>query len=187
MPYFTKCLTLQDDGVSDQTGKSISPDGYLTKKYSKAIKQWKQQGFRCQVFCYDWRKSVSLAADELNHYLSELDSVKNEERVILVCHSMGGLVASTYASMYSNWKDRIKHCVFAGSPLGGSYSVPMNVLGKSATVKKMNKYSVFERLPNFQNMLASFPGLIDMLPNSTLFPDAEELYSQEGWPGVTQI
>ena len=59
----------------------------------------------------------------------------------------------------------------------------MNVLGKSTAVKKMDKFSVFERLPDFQNMLTSFPGLIDMLPNPALFPDAEEFYSQEGWPG----
>jgi triacylglycerol lipase len=180
---FTRSLPLQKDGVSDQPGKNIKPDGHLDKKYGKALSAWTKNRFRTQVYCYDWRRSVQAAADKFEQFLQSLDSIKNGEKVILVCHSMGGLVASTYASTHSGWADKIEHCIFAGSPLGGSYSVPMNVLGKSESVQKMDRYSVLESLEDFQSMLASFPGLIDMLPNPALFPDAEDLYSQNGWPG----
>ncbi|MEM0895396.1 MAG: alpha/beta fold hydrolase [Verrucomicrobiota bacterium] len=180
---FTRRLPLQPDGVSDQPGVMIKTDGYIDKKYRKALRAWSENRFRNQVFCYDWRRSVHVAADELLAFLQGLESVTRGEKVILVCHSMGGLVAATMAAKHAAWGEIVKHCVFVGSPLAGSYSVPMTILGKSPSFRKMDRLSLFERLSDFQRMAASFPGLIDLLPNPDVLPEAADFYTQSGWPG----
>jgi len=183
---FTKTLTLLPDGEGDQPGVVMKTDGFAEKKYSRALAAWTTGRFRNQVFCYDWRHSVRSAAEDLNQFLRGLDSVRNGEKVILVCHSMGGLVAATFAARYPDWENLIEHCIFVGSPLGGSYSVAMAVLGSSPSFQKMERLSVFEDLEDFQRMAASFPGLIDMLPNPEILPEAKDFYTQAGWPGTVK-
>ncbi|WP_038164464.1 alpha/beta fold hydrolase [Verrucomicrobium sp. BvORR106] len=180
---FIRQLPLQSDGVSDQPGVALEPDGYVSKKYDRALAAWTQEGFRNRVFCYDWRRSVTAAADQLHTTLRNLPSVQAGEKVILVGHSMGGLVAATFAAKWGDWEDLIHHCIFVGSPLGGSYSVPMTVLGHSPSFRQMDRLAILDSLEDFQRMAASFPGLIDMLPNPELMPEAEDFYTQAGWPG----
>lgn len=180
---FSKTLSLLPDGIGDQPGFRFQTDGHVGKKYDKTLDRWTASRFRNRVYCYDWRRSVTVAADGLAESLRGLDSVKRGEKVVLVCHSMGGLVATAFAERHGDWDRIVKHCVFVGSPLGGSYSVPYTILGFAESFKKMDRLSIFERLIDFQRMAASFPGLIDMLPDPDLFPDASDFYEQVGWPG----
>jgi len=180
---FIRDLPLQADGVSDQPGVNLEPDGHVAKKYDQALAAWTAAGFRNRVFCYDWRRDVASAADHLYTTLSNLPSVKAGEKVVLVAHSMGGLVAAALASRKADWENLVHHCIFVGSPLGGSYSVPMTVLGHSPSFQQMDRLSILDSLEDFQRMAASFPGLIDMLPNPTLMPEAADFYTEAGWPG----
>ena len=180
---FTRDLPLLADGFSDQPGVALEPDGHVGKKYNRALSAWTAAGFRNQVFCYDWRRSVTHAADRLHTTLSNLPSVKAGEKVVLVAHSMGGLVAATFASRHENWDKLVQQCIFVGSPLGGSFSVPMTVLGHSPSFKQMDRLSLLDSLEDFQRMAASFPGLLDMLPNPEVITDTEDFYTQSGWPG----
>ena len=180
---FIRDLPLQADGVSDQPGVILEPDGHVAKKYDRALAAWTAAGFRNRVFCYDWRRSVTAAADHLYTTLSNLPSVKAGEKVVLVAHSMGGLVAAVFASRKSDWETLIHQCIFVGSPLGGSYSVPMTVLGHSPSFQQMDRLSILDSLEDFQRMAASFPGLLDMLPNPDVMPDAADFYMEDGWPG----
>jgi len=179
---FTRRLTLRED-ASDPVGSAMVTNGYATKKYQAALDRWTAQRFRTHVFQYDWRKTVRSAARDLEAFLAGLDSVSKGRKVVLVCHSMGGLVAATYAAQSAEWEKQVEHCVFAGSPLGGSYSPVESILGLADSIRKLARLSLFESQQDFQRMVASFPGLIDMLPNPELFPDAADLYQQSGWPG----
>ncbi len=131
-------------------------------------------------------KACLWAAMALDVFLKSLPTVQAGRKVILVCHSMGGLLASSYAARHADWADIVEHCVFVGSPLGGSYSVAIAILGKSPSFQRMDRLSLFETLEDFQRMAASFPGLLDMLPNSEVFPEAADMYSVAGWPGDVQ-
>lgn len=125
---YTSHLTLQPDGRSDQPDVRIETDGPVAKKYGKALQAWGQSGFRTHVYCYDWRKSVFVGGDGLDAFLKGLETIQAGRKVILVCHSMGGLVAASYAARHADWADIVEHCIFVGSPLGGSYSVAVAIL-----------------------------------------------------------
>ncbi len=180
---FTRSLPLQEDGFSDLPGFEFQPDGHKKKKYDPALKNWRNNGFATHVFCYDWRRSVQDCADNLHTFLNTLETQNENGRIMLVCHSMGGLVASAYAASYPEWKEKIASCVFVGSPLGGSFSVAQAILGKSPAFAKMDKFSLTENMLHFQEMAATFRGLIDMLPNPDVINGVTDLYTQDGWPG----
>ncbi len=179
---FTRSLTVQDDGFSDAPGTRFVTDGYLKKKYKKAVDSWREEGFKVSVFQYDWRKSITKSAAELHKHLSELETVAAGKKAVLACHSMGGLVAATFASQFEDWEDLVEHCVFAGSPLSGSYSSPWTMLGLAESIQKLDKLSLSESLEDFRKMVTSFPGLIDMLPNPNVFPEAAVFYERDKWP-----
>jgi len=65
------------------------------------------------VYAYDWRKPIASNASDLADYIDNTVGTK----VNLVGHSMGGLIARTYA--YNN-KDKINVLVTVGSPHKGS-------------------------------------------------------------------
>lgn len=180
---FSRFLTLQSDGTSDQTGTHFETDGPLWKKYRTAIRTWQEEGFDANVFCYDWRKSVVEASQKLHQHLVTLDAVRRGKKAVLVCHSMGGVVASYWAATQSDWDKYVERCVFVGSPLGGSYSSAQAIMGLSPSFKKMALLSIKESMKDFQRMTASFPGLVDLLPNPEVFPEALDLFQRDGWPG----
>jgi pimeloyl-ACP methyl ester carboxylesterase len=65
------------------------------------------------VYAYDWRKSIASNASDLADYID----TKINTKVNLVGHSMGGLIARTYA--YNN-KEKINKLVTVGSPHRGA-------------------------------------------------------------------
>jgi len=180
---FSRQLTLQSNGQSDQLGTRFETDGPLWKKYRTAIQTWHGNGFDASVFCYDWRRSVVDASQMLHQHLASHDSVKRGKKAMLVCHSMGGVVASYWAATQPEWEVYVDRCVFVGSPLAGAYSAAQAIMGLSPSFKKMALLSVRESMQDFQRMAASFPGLVDLLPNPEVFPEAADLYQRDGWPG----
>ena len=64
--------------------------------------------------------------------------------------------------------------------------MPVAVLGHHSLLNKIAWLSRNDNSLEFRNMAASFPGLIDMLPNPSLFPDAKDFYDNGSWPGEVQ-
>ncbi len=68
-------------------------------------------------FSYDWRNSNVKSAEKLNEFIESL----NTQKVTLVCHSMGGIVASCYAGKYTT--DKLYQVITCGTPYEGSPSM----------------------------------------------------------------
>lgn len=67
-------------------------------------------------FSYDWRYSIADAASELEKFIDE----KGYDGVTLICHSMGGLVASYYLSASEEHIGSLDKMVTLGTPFGGA-------------------------------------------------------------------
>lgn len=75
-----------------------------------------QDGVNYFEYYYDWRKPLTILADEFKQYLDSIPSLQNQ-KVNLVGHSLGGLLARTYAQKYG--LDKINQIITIGSPHEG--------------------------------------------------------------------
>ncbi len=67
-------------------------------------------------FPYDWRQSCTAAAQDLNSYINGL----NYDKVILVAHSMGGIVAACYLAMGVYQRNKVDKFIALGTPFFGA-------------------------------------------------------------------
>jgi triacylglycerol lipase len=67
-------------------------------------------------FNYPWMGCVSANADRLERFVDQVLAETGAERVDLVCHSLGGLVALEYTARESA---RVRRCVTVASPHAG--------------------------------------------------------------------
>lgn len=164
---------------------SLLPDGYIQTSYRQAARAWRSQGFTVHEFSYDWRKPLAKAAQGLDAFLRARRHARREARFALVCHSMGGLVASVWARDFGEWRDYADHAILCGSPLGGSFAIMEILTGEYPTVRKLAALSLRTSLNEMRQMGASFPGALEMLPHPALFSrpgaDVERLYRGESY------
>ena len=66
------------------------------------------------IFTYDWRKSISTTALQLSNLIENIMVWNNVDKVNLVCHSMGGLVAKKYIN--ESTRNKINKIIFVATP-----------------------------------------------------------------------
>jgi len=95
----------------------------FVKVYDGLINSFKNAGYsdttdqNLYVFPYDWRRSLDSLADRLNLYINNLP-LQPGEKIDLIGHSMGGLVARAYAQKYG--VSKINKILTVGSPNMGT-------------------------------------------------------------------
>ncbi len=178
-------LTLTDDGQSDLfSSNALYPDGLIRMVYEKAARKWRMSGFVVHEFAFDWRKPLTNSADRLDLFIKMLSLERPAKKFAVVAHSMGGLVAALYAARHPEWSTRITQAIFLGAPLRGSYAPIEALLG---TYPLFPKFALVDRqddLGEFIAMARTLPGLLDMLPDPEIFPDAAPLYERATWPAT---
>jgi pimeloyl-ACP methyl ester carboxylesterase len=73
------------------------------------------------VYCcgYDWRRSAALSAARLNKIADEAQEECNGEKLIIVAHSMGGIVAREFCKNLGG-ESRVRALILLGSPTMGA-------------------------------------------------------------------
>lgn len=179
-------LALSEDGTRDaKPGLGLVPDGHLRLFYAKAERRWRKDRFVVHTFSYDWRKPIDVAADALHYHLERLALERPHARFALVAHSMGGLVAARYATRHRSWQDRVEQAVFVGSPMGGSFEPVAAMMGPYAFFSNVGMISLQDSAESLHKIARGFPGLIDMLPAPSQFPEASgasAVYQRHLWP-----
>lgn len=178
------------DDLAVDSGKTVEATGLISFAYADLAKDLRNQGFHVVEFAYDWRLSITAAADKL------AQAVKNRlaasaQNVGFVAHSMGGLVARAFMGRHPDMWQRLvsnrgARLVQLGTPNGGSYLVPWILQGREKIVKYLAGLDITKSQEDWIRLIAQFPGLAEMVPQSTTDPDFFDVTTWNKVRGVIQ-
>lgn len=184
-------LQLADDGLKEvDESFDVRPTGMLKRHYGDLLLSL-SGSWRVRAFWFDWRKSLDVAAAELD---AKLTGWFGEEPVHIVAHSMGGLVARTFICRYRAHWERLRgddsgrsggRLVMLGTPNHGSFAIPQVLTGIEGTVKKLTLVDARNTAAQLRAVLNSFPGTYQMLPSPLLRGGRwQALYDPTTYPGL---
>ena len=134
-------------------------------------------GFDADFFPFDWRQSL----DVLGQRLAKQIAATTASEVILVAHSMGGLVSRAGLAKLKH-PAKVKRVVMLGTPNYGSF-VPIEAV--------RGMYPLLQRVAGFdrkntpeqlaQKVFRTLPGLCQMLPWPEKFSGVD-LFDPNQWP-----
>lgn len=108
-------------------------------------------------FPYDWRRDIRVAARQLDERVAPLLAADPNAKLVLVAHSMGGLVARFYLECRGGWKNTRKLVTF-GTPYRGSLNA-INFIA-NGFVKKVGPLKVAD----LSKFLRSCTSVYQLLP-----------------------
>jgi pimeloyl-ACP methyl ester carboxylesterase len=163
-------LELALPGATKLTAAGVMLPGYLKLKLMLEI-----AGFRPVFYPFDWRGDLF----ELGRALLDHIVARGERDVMLVAHSMGGLVAR--AALTLDQDSRIKRLVQLGAPNEGSFAPVQALRAVYPTVRKIaaiDQTHSAEQLA--RKVFLALPGLYQMLPTPAL--TSIDLFDPRSWP-----
>lgn len=152
------------------------PLGVMLPGYLKLKLVLEIAGFRAAFFPFDWRCDLFTLGQGLLDHIED----SGEKEVMLVAHSMGGLVAR--AALTLDRRSRIAKLVQLGTPNFGSFAPVQALRGVYPTVRKiaaLDRVHTAEMLA--RDVFLSMPGLYQLLPTPGMC-DAPDLFDSEAWP-----
>jgi tetratricopeptide (TPR) repeat protein len=163
--------------------EGVSPAGLVDKFYSPLV-EFLARSHQVEVFPYDWRHSVRMAAARLADTLEPLVSQaeRSSQPVRLVAHSMGGLVVRSMiadgGAGTALWK-RITRLpgsrfLMLGTPNLGSYEAVRWLTGFNPTQAKLSLLDITQSTDEIIGLVSRYPGLLELLPFSPDDPDFSE-------------
>jgi pimeloyl-ACP methyl ester carboxylesterase len=121
------------------------------------------EGENLFCFSYDWRKDNAYNAELLSEFIDSVLSWTGSDKVNLVGHSMGGVVAKTFIKLFDN--SRVEKMVFIGTPH----------LGAPEVLTVMLNGKLFEWLNNFitnsliRELGRNLPSCYQLIPTRSYF------------------
>jgi pimeloyl-ACP methyl ester carboxylesterase len=160
--------------LSLPSGKGLCAVGVLLFSYAKLKLQLAIDGREAHFHAYDWR----LGLDELGAQLAARIAADGRP-VILVAHSMGGLVARMAARMLP--KRWVRRLIMLGTPNEGSFASVQALRGTYPFVRRMSRLDHRHSADYLAaKVFNTFPGLYHMLPSRRL--EGIDLFDPHDWP-----
>jgi pimeloyl-ACP methyl ester carboxylesterase len=159
----------KDDGV---TAHRLAPDAHLVPGLWKIdgygrIVDWLvdrlhlQPGVDLREFPYDWRQDNRLAAtrlrDEAEHWLRERRRTYPDARLVLLAHSMGGLVARYYLEVLGGWRDTRRLLTFGTPHRGALDALDYLVNGCRKAFGLVDLTALMSTFPSTYQLLPIYP------------------------------
>ncbi len=175
---FLDVLALNPDGTersefSIKTGDIIREaagmhvfDNMIADLEAKGYKE----GVDLFVFPYDWRYSTARSAEELSQKIDQILLDNGKEKVDIIAHSMGGIVAKKYIA--DNGKDKIDKLIFLGTPHLGSPKAFKALEwgdGMDFSYHALNSSEI-------KSISQNFPSMFELLPSKEYVDDKDNKY-----------
>ncbi|MCL4859216.1 MAG: alpha/beta fold hydrolase [Caldilineaceae bacterium] len=167
-------LYLQPDKPEPQDEcDQITPIGIMDSGdhdvYGSFIKALEQAEYQVITFPYDWRLSLEPSAIKLQETISATISALGADQVVLVGHSMGGLLARTFIAD-SQRAQMVAKVITVGTPYWGA--------PKLALVARTGLLPNFVRIPLTESRYAALPIISQIIQNS---PGAMQLLPSDAY------
>lgn len=139
----------------------------VSRAYQEIVK-FLSANYDVRPFGYDWRNSIEAAAKRLRDEV--LAAAGAQRSVRFLCHGSGGLVLLAAKALYPEIAQvAAGTSVLAGTPLKGSWRAITLLLGRDK-VARMLKLLDGEQTPDLAAVYASWPGLLELLPDEAYEP-----------------
>ena len=155
----------------------IVPLGAVLYSYLRIKLHLRAAGFAAAIYDYDWR----LGVDQLGHALADRVTADSASAVMIVAHSLGGLVSR--AALALPGMEKVTRAVLLGTPNFGSYAPVQALRGTYAVVRKIArlvKTSSAEAMA--AEIFTTFPSLYHMLPACDRHGGGPDLLDPGQWP-----
>ena len=117
---------------------------------------------------YDWRQSLARCAEALKAQIDQAAKENPGQPIRLLAHSMGGLVARTlmknHAEIWQKVVDSGGHLIMLGTPNNGAHLMVHTLLGKSDSMRMLEKLDLEHGLQGLLDIISGFPGALSLLP-----------------------
>jgi len=152
--------------------------GAVLYSYLRVKLHLRAAGFAAAFFDYDWR----LGVDELGRALRERVLADAASSVMIVAHSMGGLVSR--AALALPGMEKVTRVVLMGTPNFGSFAPVQALRGTYAVVRKIARLvrnNSAEAMAT--EVFTTFPSLYHMLPSADR-NGGPDLFDPREWPAT---
>ncbi|MBQ7936677.1 MAG: hypothetical protein IJ333_10100 [Clostridia bacterium] len=162
-------IACDENGVSINAIYPYNPDNYgvldLYKNLYNTLLTECSAEYDVIFFAYDWRMTCANAASKLNTLLSNYDDC------ILIAHSMGGIVASSYLARSLYNRNKVNKFISVGTPYTGA--------PKALYVIETGRLMwITEALLELSEYAKNIPAIYELLPTERYF-DKYSRYIEE--------
>jgi CHAT domain-containing protein len=146
---------------------------------------------------YDWRQPLEKCTEALQAKIEQASRENPGQPIRLLAHSMGGLVARTLINKHDEtWQlvlDSGGRLIMLGTPNNGSHLMVHSLLGKSDSLRMLEKIDAEHGLQGILDIVGGFPGALSLLPRPG-FSDAGsepriaagEYYAVDTWSDLKE-
>ena len=157
-------------------GRRLGPLGVLRFAYERLRLVLRIAGYDAVFHPYDWR--IDLAAN--GRALADRLVSERRRDVVLVGHSMGGLVAR--AAIAHKGAERIARVIQLGTPNRGAFVAIQALRGTYPLIRRLAMLDLLHDADEIASrVLTTFPGLCELLPPASACKDFDPFNSSQ-WP-----
>ncbi len=116
-------------------------------------------------FTYDWRKSIFWNGEKLSAFIDQVRSWTKSDKVNIVAHSMGGLVAKSCVKDFD--RERINKIIFIGTPHLGAPKIYYAML--SGDIEAGFWYDIGLSNKTLKEIMRNMPSTYQLFPSSQYY------------------
>ena len=141
-------------------------------------------------FPFDWRLSLRQEAKRLAAAITQWldDADRRGQPLALVAHSLGGLLARVMIADFPDLWQRVVarpegRLVMLGTPNGGSFSIPLMLLGRETIVQGLALVDFKHMQRDLIALIGRFPGVLELLPGAS----AQDFFAPATWTVLDRL